>query len=77
MDQEKGFYKLTVTTKGSSMFFSTHLENRHWTLDISLKDTYTYPIDDWYYFDTLNEACASFEVNSEDFRENIFPDQSF
>lgn len=26
------------------------------------KDTYTYPVGGWYWFDTIEEACAFFEI---------------
>ena len=44
MNEEEGFYKLEVGAKRSVMLFATHLENKGYTLDISLKDTYTYPL---------------------------------
>ena len=73
MEEENGFYKLEVGAKRSTMLFSTHLESNNFTLDISLKDTYDYPVDGWTYFDTLNEACESFGVDPEEFREDLFP----
>jgi hypothetical protein len=73
MEEENGFYKLEIGAKRPVMLFATHLENKDYVLDISLKDTYTYPIDDWIYFDTLNEACESFGVDPEEFREHLFP----
>jgi hypothetical protein len=73
---EQGFYKLEVGAKRSIIIFSdSKLENKNWILDIALKDTYDYPVDDWYYFDSLDEACTAFNVNSEDYREDIFPSE--
>ena len=73
MEEENGFYKLEVGVKRSLVLFSTHLESKNFTLDISLKDTYDYPVDGWIYFDTLDEACISFGVDPEEFREDLFP----
>ena len=73
MEEENGFYKLEVGVKRSLVLFSTHLESKNFTLDISLKDTYDYPVDGWTYFDTLNEAGESFGVDPEEFREDLFP----
>jgi YHS domain-containing protein len=73
MNEEEGFYKLEVGAKRSVMLFATHLENKGYTLDISLKNTYDYPVDGWTYFDTSNEACESFGVDPEEFREDLFP----
>lgn len=73
MEEEKGFYKLEVGAKRSLVLFSTHLESTNFTLDISLKDTYDYPVDGWTYFDTLDGACESFGIDPEKFREDLFP----
>ena len=36
------------------------------TLLRDLKDTYTYPVNGWIWFDSAEEAAASFDVNVED-----------
>ena len=71
--EEEGFYKLEVGQKRSVLLFATHLENASFILDKDLKDTYTYPIDGWRYFDTLSEACIHHNVSEEDWREILFP----
>jgi len=63
--------------KRSVMLFATHLENKDYLLDISLKDTYTYPIDDWRYFDSLSEACSFFNIDEEEYKEYLFPEENF
>jgi hypothetical protein len=73
MEEEKGFYKLEVDTKGSVMIHGTNLLNKNYTLDISQKDTYTYPVDGWTYFDTFSGACQHFSVSEEDHRHYLFP----
>jgi len=74
MEEEKGFYKLEPSAKGRpQLIHGTFLLNKDWTLDVKLKDTYTYPVDGWRYFDTLNEACAHYEVSGDDWREILFP----
>ena len=73
MDEEKGFYKLEVGAKRSMMVHGTHLLNKDYTLHISQKDTYTYPVDGWIYFDTCAEACQDFGVSEEDHRYYLFP----
>jgi len=77
MEEEKGFYKLEVGTKASVMIHGTHLLNKDYTLHISQKDTYTYPVDGWTYFDTLAEACEHFSVSEEDHRYYLFPLDDF
>jgi len=72
MEEENGFYKLEVGTEHSVLIFATRLESKNFTLDISLKDTYDYPVDGWTYFDTLDGACESFGVDPEEFREDLF-----
>ena len=73
MEEEKGFYKLEVGAKRSMMVHGTHLLNKDYTLHISQKDTYTYPVDGWIYFDTCAEACQHFGVAEEDHRYYLFP----
>ena len=75
MNEEAGFYKVEVGAKRSAMFFATHLENTDFILDKSLKDTYTYPVDGWRYFDTFTQACTFFNIDEEEFKEELFPDQ--
>ena len=73
MEEEKGFYKLEVGAKQSMMIHGTHLLNKNYTLHISQKDTYTYPVDGWTYFDTCSGACQHFGVSEEDHRYYLFP----
>ena len=78
MEEEKGFYKLEPSTKGRpQLIHGTFLLNRDWTLDVALKDTYTYPVDGWRYFDTLSEACAHYEVSEEQWRNILFPTDDY
>jgi hypothetical protein len=67
MEDINGFYKLITDSKRTVMYQCKRVENKNFLLDIGLKDTYTYPIDDWYYFDSLQSACDFFEVNIEDY----------
>jgi len=74
MEEEKGFYKLEDEVERSVLLFGTHLEHKDYILDISLKDTYTYPVNGWKYFDSLSEACADLDVDEEEWREILFPE---
>lgn len=76
MEEEKGFYKLEAGAKRPILLFATRLESANFTLDVSLKDTYTYPVDGWRYFDTLSDACSHYEVSEDDWREEFFPTES-
>ena len=75
--EENGFYKLEIGAKRSVMLFATRLENKDYVLDVNLKDTYTYPIDDWRYFDNISEACTFFNVDEEEYKEYLFPEENF
>jgi len=77
MEEENGFYKLEVGAKRSVMLFATHLENKGYTLDIDLKDTYAYPLDGWRCFNTLSEACEFYDIDEEEQREILFPEEKF
>ena len=74
MEEEKGFYKLEPSNKGRPVLIhGRYLINKNYTLHISQKDTYTYPIDGWTYFDTCSGACQHFGVSEEDHRYYLFP----
>ena len=76
MEEEKGFYKLEVGAEESVMIHGTSLINNNYTLEISQKDTYTYPVDGWTYFDSFDEAAVGFnltELQKEQFKEDLFP----
>ena len=75
MNEEEGFYKLEVGAKRSVMLFATHLEHKGYTLDINLKETYTYPLDGWRCFNTLAEACGFYNIDEEEQREILFPSE--
>ena len=77
MNEEEGFYKLGVGAKRSVMVFATHLEHKSYTLDISLKETYIYPLDGWRCFNTLSEACEFYNIDEEEQREILFPEEKF
>ena len=77
MEEEKGFYKLEPSNKGRPILIhGRHLINKDWTLDIALKDTYTYPVDGWTYYDSFDEAAIAFnltDAQKEQFKKDLFP----
>ena len=77
MEEENGFYKLELGAKRSVMLFATHLEHKDYTLDINLKETYTYPLDGWRCFNTLSEACEFYNIDEEEYKEYLFPEENF
>ena len=77
MEEENGFYKLELGAKRSVMLFDTHLEHKDYTLDINLKETYTYPLDGWRCFNTLSEACEFYNIDEEEYKEYLFPEEKF
>jgi len=57
---EQGFYKLD----GSNLnFTSNSVLSNEYILIAEDKDTYTYPIDGWYWFNSLSEAKIFFKIN--------------
>ena len=78
MEEEKGFYKLEPSNKGRPvMIHGRYLMNKNYILHISQKDTYTYPVDGWSYFDTFAEACTFFNLSEEEHKEYLFPQEDF
>ena len=77
MEEEKGFYKLEPSNKGRPVLIHRrYLINKNYTLHISQKDTYTYPVDGWTYYDSFDEAATAFnltDAQKEQFKEDLFP----
>lgn len=67
MNYSDGFYKLD--TDGSLRY----AKNASYSSTINIfreeKDNYEYPIDGWYWFDTLEDAVLFFNLNIEDYTE--------
>lgn len=57
MRTDSGFYKLD---NGSLLFGETDVQSAEFDLMRELKDTYTYPVHGWYWFDTREEAKTFF-----------------
>lgn len=62
---QAGFYKLD----GTLLYAQHWVRNANYELNAELKDTYTYPVDGWHWFDTPQDACAFFGLNISDYIE--------
>lgn len=60
---EAGFYKFD----GTLLYGRFWIKNANYELLVENKDTYNYPIDGWYWFDSLEEACLHFNLNIADY----------
>ena len=58
MDSTAGFYK----DDEGSLLYGTLVCGPTYTLIESEHDTYTYPVDGWYWFDSEAEARAFFDL---------------
>lgn len=59
---ESGFYKYNEAN--GMLFGPNSIINATYELFRDEKDTYTYPVDGWYWFDTEEEAYSFFGVPS-------------
>ena len=66
MTYSDGFYKLNDT---NLLFAKNSVLGPSISITRTDKDTYDYPIDGWYWFDTLEEAVSFFNLNIEDYTE--------
>lgn len=58
-----GFYKLD-----GSLFYAAHyVKNKDYELYKDQKDSYSYPVNGWYWFNTIEEACENFQLNINDY----------
>ena len=55
-----GFYKLE---SGNLLYATQSVRCLEYTLLREEKDTYTYPIDGWYWFDSEEQAKIFFNIN--------------
>lgn len=58
MSNTSGFYKFD----GELLFGPNFVLNAAYALYSNTKDLYQYPVDGWYWFDTLQQAQAFFEI---------------
>ena len=56
-----GFYNKTFMLRAGKFVYGPTF-----TLLRADKDTYTYPVEGWYWFDSAEEAAAAFDVNIND-----------
>lgn len=50
-----GFYKFD---EGMLLYGATSVLNANYTLSIEQKDTYTYPVDGWSWYESEETACS-------------------
>lgn len=56
-----GFYKRDPDG-GDILYGRFYVINKDWELHRHLKDTYSLPVDDWYWFDSEDQARATLGV---------------
>lgn len=59
MEDTSGFYKLD----GDLLYGPNFVLNANYELRKELKDEHTYPVDGWYWFDSLEEAQTFFNID--------------
>jgi len=59
MENTNGFYKLE---NGELLYGPNFVCGPDFDLNIEFKDTYAYPIDGWYWFNTIEEANIFFNI---------------
>lgn len=65
-----GFYK---NDNGNLLEALNFVYNKDYTLLIENKETYTFPIDNWYFFNSREEALAYFNIVEEPIEEPPLP----
>lgn len=64
----KGFYKLE---DGSLMYAPNFVSGPGFELLADQHESYTYPVEGWKWFDTLEGACYELGVDIEEYREKL------
>ena len=62
-----GFYKLD----GTLLYGPKAVHNANYQLHSADHASYTYPVDGWHWFNTLEEACGFFEIDVEEYSQPI------
>lgn len=57
-----GFYKFDEA-QGEWFFGPNKVINTNFTLERELKDTYTYPVDGWNWYDTAPQAYLNYKAS--------------
>ena len=63
MNNTSGFYK---NDEGFVLHGHDIVYNSSYILNRDLKDNYNYPIDGWYWFDTIEDAYSFFNIPLQD-----------
>lgn len=63
MEDTSGFYKLD----GDLLFGPNFVLNSNYELRRETHEQHTYPIDGWYWCNSLEEACTILEININDY----------
>jgi hypothetical protein len=58
-EDTSGFY---LYQDGGLTHAPNFVENKDYQLYRDLKDTYSYPINGWYWFDSINDACLFYNI---------------
>ena len=70
MDEDtSGFYKHETGV----LFTGRKLEHKDWTLTVDNKDSFTLPHDGWQYYDSIADACAAYNLDTEEWTEILWP----
>ena len=69
MDDTSGFYKLD----GIVLYGREAVESLEFSLYRDQKDSYSYPVYGWYWFDTEDEAYTFFNVEKPKPQEMVVP----
>lgn len=75
--EEQGFYKYEIGAKRNELLFGRTLINKDWKLTLENNNEFNFPHDGWSYFDSLSSACTFYNIDEEEWREYLFPEEKF
>lgn len=75
--EEQGFYKYEIGAKRNELLFGQTLINKDWKITLANKHEFSFPHDGWSYFDSLSSACTFYNIDEEEWREYLFPEEKF
>lgn len=63
-----GFYKEIGFEPNGVYWAPNSVINKDFKLYKEDKDVYTYPVGEWYWFDSIGDACTYFDISLDDVR---------
>lgn len=63
LNEEGSYVNITTNESVTVLFAYNFVASPDYTIEVDLKDTYQYPVDGWYWFDSEVEMMEFFNIS--------------